>query len=159
VAGRTHFFHRDPAAPEPNHPRTLSVIALIEQDGSLLLERRTDAPVWSLIAGQVHDDETLTDALRREVHEETGLSVSGCELFGTFSDPTRIVAYPDGNVFRVASFVYTVAVESYAGLRASFESEELHFFPRAEILSLDLPATQRHILERVLSQAPTPHLE
>lgn len=159
MAGRSHFYYRDSRAPEPNHRRTLSVIALIERNGSILLEHRTDAPVWSLIAGMVEDTETLTQALRREVREETGLTVSSYELFGTFTDPTRIVSYPDGNVFRVASFVYSVAVESFAGIRRSSESEELCFFPKTEILRLDLPATQRHIVERLVSGDPLPHLE
>jgi len=159
MVGRSHFYYRDPRAPEPNHRRTLSVIALIERDGSILLERRTDAPVWSLIAGMVEDTETLTQALRREVREETGLTVSSYELFGTFTDPTRIVSYADGNVFRVASFVYFVTVESFGGLRPSSESEQLRFFPKTEILELDLPATQRHIVERLVSGDPPPHLE
>ena len=159
MAERSHFYYRDPAAPTPNHPRTLSVIALIERDGSVLLERRSDAPVWSLIAGMVRDTETLTDALRREVQEETGLSVASYELFGTFSDPTRIVSYPDGNVYRFASFVYLVAAASIDGLRPSSESEELRFFPESVLLELDLPATQRHIIERFRSGDPPPHLE
>jgi 8-oxo-dGTP pyrophosphatase MutT (NUDIX family) len=155
----TRFYYRDPTAPEPNHGRSLSVIALIERDGSLLLDRRADAPVWGLIAGRVDDDETLIDALRREVHEETGLTVSGYELFGTFSDPTRIVSYPDGNVYRVASFVYLVEVEAFESMRASSESEELRFFPTADVLDLHLAETQRHILERFVAGGPIPHLE
>jgi 8-oxo-dGTP pyrophosphatase MutT (NUDIX family) len=156
---RSHFYYRDRSAPEPNHPRTLSVIALIESDGSLLLERRTDAPLWSLIAGMVHDTETLVEALRREVHEETGLTVTGYQFFGTFSDPTRIVSYPDGSVFRVASLVYSVEVASFDGLRSSAESEELRFFLKSDLLALDMPATQRPIVARVLSGDPPPHLE
>jgi 8-oxo-dGTP pyrophosphatase MutT (NUDIX family) len=137
----------------------LGVIALIEREGAVLLERRADAPLWSLIAGQVEDDESLTDALRREVHEETGLVLSRCELFGTFTDPTRIVRYPDGNVYRVASFAYQVAVASFDGLRPSAESEDLRFFPRSALLALDLPATQRPIVERLVSGVPPPHLD
>src|SRR2546427_3866229 len=110
---RAHFYCRDPAAPRPNRPRRLAVIALIERDDSLLLERRVDAPLWSLIAGSVEDTESLTSALRREVREETGLAVASYELFGTFSDPTRIVSYPDGNVVPVASVAYVVSVESF----------------------------------------------
>ena len=156
---RSYFFYRDPTAPEPNGPRRLGVIALIERGGLLLLERRVDAPLWSLIAGGVEDSETLTDALRREVYEETGLTVSSYELFGTFSDPTRVSSYPDGNTFRVASFAYLVGVESFEGLRASAESEELRFFPKSELPSLDFPATQQPIIERFLAGDPPPHLE
>jgi 8-oxo-dGTP pyrophosphatase MutT (NUDIX family) len=159
MAERAHFYFRDDAAPEPNRPRGLGVLALIERDGSLLLERRTDAPLWSLIAGAVEDTESLTEALRREVHEETGLAVSGYELFGTFSDPSRIARYPDGNVYRVASFAYLVEVESFEGLRPSSESEELRFFSKDELSGLDLPATQWSVIERFLAGDPPPHLE
>jgi ADP-ribose pyrophosphatase YjhB (NUDIX family) len=137
----------------------LGVGALIERNGALLLERRVDAPLWSLIAGRVENDESLTDGLRREVLEETGLVVARCELFGTFTDPTRIVAYPDGAVMRVASFVYRVAVESFDGLRASEESEELRFFAKGDLLRLDVPATQRPVFERYVSGKAPPHLE
>ncbi|MBD0330627.1 MAG: NUDIX domain-containing protein [Thermoleophilia bacterium] len=153
------FYYHDRDAPAPNRPRALSVVALIERDGTLLLEHRTDAALWSLIAGMVEDDETLTDALRREVREETGLELTAVELFGTFSDPTRIVSYPDGNVFRVVSVAYSVAVASFAGLRASEESEALRFFPLAELPFLALPATQRPIVDRLLTGGPPPHLE
>jgi 8-oxo-dGTP pyrophosphatase MutT (NUDIX family) len=159
VTGRSQFYFRDATAPPPNSPRGLGVAALIERDGTLLLERRVDAPLWSLIAGRVEDDESLTDALTREVHEETGLTVSSYELFGTFSDPTRIISYPDGTILRVASFVYSVTVESFRGLSASDESEELRFFPRGELRDLDVPATQRPVFERYLSVDPPPHLD
>jgi 8-oxo-dGTP pyrophosphatase MutT (NUDIX family) len=137
----------------------IGVGALIERDGTLLLERRVDAPLWSLIAGRVEDDESLTGGLRREVLEETGLVVTSCELFGTFTDPTRVIAYPDGAIVRVASFVYRVAVESFDRLRASEESEELRFFAKDDLLGLDVPATQRPVFERYVSGAPAPHLE
>lgn len=91
--------------------------------------------------------------------EETGLTVSSYELFGTFTDPTRIVSYADGNVYRVASFVYSVTVESFGDLRTSAESEELRFSPKRGLLELDLPATQRHVVERFLSDDAVPHLE
>ena len=155
----TKWYYRDPNAPEPNRGRVLSVMALIERDELLLLERRSDAPLWSLIAGFVEDSESLTDALRREVAEETGLTVTNYTLFGTFTDPTRIVSYPDGNIYRTASVVYRVAVESFDPLRASAESEELRFFEKRELPNLSFPATQRPILERLLSDKPPPHLD
>ena len=134
-------------------------MGLIERDGKLLLERRTDAPLWSLIAGKVEDNESLVEALRREVHEETGLAVTAYGLFGTFSDPTRIVSYPDGNVFRVASVVYSIQVASFEDMRPSAESAELRFFSREELTGLDVPATQRPVLERFLGGGTAPYLD
>lgn len=155
---RSRFYYRDPAAPLANQPRALSVIALIERDGALLFERRSDAPVWSLIAGRVEDTESLGDALRREVREETGLEVAAYGLFGTFSDPSRIVRYPDGNVYSVVSLVYSVEVASLGSLRPSSESEELRFFPRNRF-PRDVPATQAPILDAFLSGRAPPHLQ
>jgi len=158
-AARARWYYRDPDAPEPNHRRTLSVIALIQRSGEVLLERRRDAPVWSFIAGMVRDTESLADALRREVLEETGLVVARFSLFGTFTDPSRIVSYPDGNVYRVASFVYLVEVDALEGLAPSAESEELRFFPIEDIVLLHMPATQQPIVDCVLSNRAPPHLD
>jgi ADP-ribose pyrophosphatase YjhB (NUDIX family) len=155
----TRWFFRDPDAPEPNRPRALSVYALIERDDALLLERRADAPVWSLIAGFVEDDESLSDALRREVREETSLIVVRYDLFGTFTDPSRIVSYPDGNVYSVATFAYTVEVEDFAPLSRSDESEELRFFSRNELLNVEVPVTQRIAIEMYLAERGLPYLE
>jgi len=156
---RSRFYYRDPDAPEPNRPRVLGVAALIRRDGALLLERRADAPLWSLIAGFVEDAESLPDALVREVREETGLQVASFGFFGHFTDPTRIGAYPDGNVYRVASFVYEVDVASFDGLRPSEESDELRFFGPHELPGVDMPATQRPVIERLLGGSGPPHLE
>jgi ADP-ribose pyrophosphatase YjhB (NUDIX family) len=57
----------------------------VRDDGALLLVRRGKAPAlgrWSLPGGRVDWAETLRDALRREVAEETGLEVVPGELAG-----------------------------------------------------------------------------
>jgi 8-oxo-dGTP pyrophosphatase MutT (NUDIX family) len=159
MSPRSRFYYRDPTAPEQKNPRRLGVIALIERDGMMLLERRVDAPVWSFIAGSVEDTETLIETLRREVLEETGFIVSGCQLFGTFTDPTRIISYADGNVVRFSSFAYSVEVESFDSLQVSDESEELRFFLDTELCELAMPATQRPVVERLLSGDRPPHLK
>lgn len=144
------FFYKDPCAPRPNRPIGVGVLALIERDGTLLMERRSDCGRWGFVGGGVEVEESLEDALRREVLEETGLVVVGEELFAVFPGPSRVVRYPDGNVVRLVTFVYRTRVEGFGSLRRSDESEELRFFRREELPGLDVIETSRLILDAYL---------
>lgn len=82
-------WYRDPNAPAPNQPLRVGVVALIERDGRLLVERRADDGTWGLVGGALEADESVSDALVRELREETGLTATSVELFGVFSDPSQ----------------------------------------------------------------------
>ena len=129
---------------------SVGVLALIERDGSLLLECRSDSGRWGLIGGGLDADESLEQGLRREIGEETGLTATSISLFGTFSDPSRIVHYPSGDIVRVLSLVYRVQVDDFDPLRCSAESTELRFFTPDELRSLDIVETHRDIVDRYL---------
>ena len=146
------FYYRDPDAPVPNRPTSPGVVALIARDGALLLECRADAGRWGLIGGAVDARESLHAALCREVDEETGLRVDSYTLFGTFSDPSRIIRYPDGTVVRILTLAYSVAVDSFAPLRLSDESTELRFFAPVELATLDIVETHRHNVDHWLAR-------
>ncbi|HWI64254.1 MAG TPA: NUDIX domain-containing protein [Symbiobacteriaceae bacterium] len=147
---QARFYYQDPQAPPPTKT-TIGACALIERDGALLLERRTDCGRWSLIGGSVQHGESLAGALVREVREETGLAVTDYQLFGTFSDPSRVAAYPDGNVVRIITMAYRVQVASFELLACSDESLELHFVPLSELPALDIVETHRHIVNDYLA--------
>src|SRR5688572_28304733 len=127
-------WYRDPTAPEPNVPRRIGVTAVIERDGEFLVERRVDdADVWAFIGGTLEDDEGVLAALRREVREETGFDVEHARLFGVFSDPTRVLAYPDGTVCRVLSIAFRTTVSGDDEPRVSSESAGMRFVERDEL--------------------------
>src|SRR4029078_11484268 len=68
----------------PDRPY-LAVSAAIIRDGHILVARRARGPalgVWTLPGGVVEAGETLTEALLREVHEETGLTIEPVTLAG-----------------------------------------------------------------------------
>lgn len=144
------FYHRDPEAPTPQSIG-VGALALIERDGRLLLELRSDCGRWGLPGGGVGADEEVEDALRREVFEETGLTVTSQERFGVFSDASRVIAYPDGGVVRLVSFVYRATVEDVSPLRVSEESLDLRFFDREELRDLDIVETADPIIQSYLS--------
>jgi 8-oxo-dGTP pyrophosphatase MutT (NUDIX family) len=145
------FFYKDPDAPSPNRPIGVGVLALIDSAGALLMDRRSDCGGWGLPGGAVAPDEAL-EALVREVHEETGLAVTDCELFCISADPSRIARYPDGNVVRLLTFAFAARVENLDALRASEESEELAFLRRDELRGANVIETARPIIERYFSQ-------
>ena len=63
----------------------LAVSAAIFRNGEVLVVRRAGAPakgLWTLPGGRVEVGETLVDAVRREVIEETALSIDVLGLAG-----------------------------------------------------------------------------
>ena len=72
--------------------RGLTIDAVIVKDDKVLLIKRGAEPFkgfWALPGGYVDWDETVEDAVKREVAEETGLAVTNLELIGVFSKPER----------------------------------------------------------------------
>jgi ADP-ribose pyrophosphatase YjhB (NUDIX family) len=61
----------------PDRP-FLAVSAAIIRDGRVLVARRARAPaldIWTMPGGVVEQGETLTEALKREIEEETALTI------------------------------------------------------------------------------------
>lgn len=148
-------FFRDPGAPTPNRARRVGVVAFVERDDRVLLERRADFGTWGLIGGALDEDETVTEGIVREIREETGLETVAVELFGVFSDPSRINAYPDGNVFRLLSVVFIARVAE-GEPRRSPESLELRWVPIAELRELEVGPSQTPLVEAYLSNRVRP---
>jgi 8-oxo-dGTP diphosphatase len=76
-----------------NKKPALSVDVIIEYpDHEIILGKRKVKPFkgeWGLPGGHVDYGETVEDAARREVKEETGLEIELLNIVGIFSDPER----------------------------------------------------------------------
>lgn len=73
-----------------NRGPRLAADCIILVGGKVLLIHRRNEPVgWALPGGFVEYGETVEDAIRREMKEETGLELDQLRQFRVYSDPGR----------------------------------------------------------------------
>jgi len=113
------------------HQRLLMVGAgvFIYHDGRILLQRRADNGLWADHGGAVELSERVEDAARREVWEETGLTIRSLELVSTFSGPDFDHTYPNGD--QVSMVIFSFLCRDFEGEIKLQEEEvtELKWFP------------------------------
>jgi len=73
---------------EPRHSVSVAA-AIVDQAGRVLVARRRDNGRWEPPGGVLELGESITDGLRREVHEETGLTVEPEALTGVYKNLSR----------------------------------------------------------------------
>lgn len=153
--GRRDFFH-DPEAP-PANSLHVAVSAVVRDDrGRLLMVRRTDNSRWAIPGGGQEIGETLTDAVRREVAEETGIDVEVTGLIGVFSDPEYVIEFDDGEVRQEFSICFS-ARPTGGTLRGSEESSEAAWVEPDRLADLDVHPANRLRIRHGLAQGGTPH--
>ena len=103
--------------------------------GEVLLQKQTLFGSWSLPHGCVDVGESVLDALKREVKEETGLSVIEAVPFGLYTSPQYSVTYPNGD--EVQTFTVAFVVKHWSGepVADGEEATELGFFPLDQLPS------------------------
>jgi 8-oxo-dGTP diphosphatase len=104
-----------------------------DAQGRLLLIKRGHAPgagLWSLPGGRTEAGETDTEALVREMREETGLLVEAEALIGSVRRPAG-----DGGVFDIRDYAATVTGGT---LRAGDDAAEARWVAPSELAALAL---------------------
>jgi ADP-ribose pyrophosphatase YjhB (NUDIX family) len=106
---------------------------IIDEAGDILLQRRTDSGLWGLPGGSVELDETVLEALKREVVEETSLNVIDAEPMGVYCGPNQKFVYPNGD--QVQCFAIAFIVKKWEGHPQAdhVEGSEMRFFPSSQL--------------------------
>jgi ADP-ribose pyrophosphatase YjhB (NUDIX family) len=117
-------YYNDPNAPKANSI-AVAVSAFIQDDeGRILMIRRTDNDLYAIPGGQLELGETLAQAAVREVREETGIECEIIGVIGLYSNPNHVIAYDDGEIRQEFSICFRA--NRVGGIpRTSIESKEV----------------------------------
>ena len=119
---------------------------IVNDKGEILLQRRTDTLTWGLPAGSVELDETVLEAIRREVKEETNLEIVAAEPMGLHCGPSQKFTYPNGDQIQCFSLTFIVRQWKGVPLADGKEGSELRFFPPCNIPN-DIVPTHKETVE------------
>ena len=106
---------------------------VIEKDGRILFQRRSDNNRWGLIGGLLELDETYEEAAIREAKEETGLDVQLTAFLGIFHNHNMV--WSNGDAAHTIGAYYVAEIVDGTP-RIDAESLELRFCKKDEIPDL-----------------------
>jgi ADP-ribose pyrophosphatase YjhB (NUDIX family) len=151
VARIDHYL--DPDAPAANSIVVAVTAVVLDEFGRLLLIRRSDNDLYAIPGGALELGETLTQAVRREVMEETGIAVEVAGLVGVYSDPAHVIEFSDGEVRQEFSVCFRA--DPVGGeLRTSSESTEVLWVAPAGLDELEIhPSIRLRILHGLANRA------
>ncbi len=125
-------------------------IILIDDQGAILLGKRTDNGLWGYAGGSVEVDEKVEDCARRELYEEFGLIAKELEFFMINSGPEVHYIYPNGDEVSNIEIVYLC--RNYYGEQTPDKnemSEIRHFKPEEIDLEMISPPI-RNVLKKFI---------
>ncbi len=149
-------YYNDPNAPKANSI-AVAVSAFIQDDeGRILMIRRTDNDLYSIPGGQLELGETLTQAAVREVREETGIECEITNIVGLYSNPNHVVAYTDGEVRQEFSICFRANAKNNT-MHTSSESKEVLWVDPSGLGSMNIHPSIRLRLHHAMTTRSTPY--
>lgn len=139
---------------------TVDIIIPMEQEEKLgphivIIKRKNPPYGWAIPGGFIDYGEKAEDAAVREAKEETSLDITGVQLFGVYSDPSR-----DPRAHTM-SIVYEAIDDIYGTPEARDDATEIRLVPiRTLLMGNEYPLAfdHRQILtdwwEKFLSNSP-----
>ena len=140
-------FELGPGATANARVRSGCSVTLLDDEGRLLLQKRTDGDWWCLPGGGVEAGDTFTSTAIREAWEETGLEVEIVSLLGCYCDPEICSIYGDGNHVQIASLNFLCRIIGGEMIESNDETAELRWFHQDDIPSNIAPTHIQRIAD------------
>jgi 8-oxo-dGTP diphosphatase len=136
-----------------------AVAAIIfNEKGEVLLQRRKDVNQWCIISGHVEFGESISEAMLREIQEETGLEASIVRFIGLYSSPSsQTYCYGERTVQYVTAYFEAALSGSLNPHLFNDETIELRYFSPAALPD-DLAQLNPYWLEDALNKNEAPFI-
>jgi 8-oxo-dGTP pyrophosphatase MutT (NUDIX family) len=151
-------YHDDPNAPKPNSMVPSVNVVVVNDDGDILLIRRTDNDNWALPGGAIDLGESATQAAVRETQEETGITPEITGLVGIYTDPHHVIHYTSNDEVRQEFSIVLTGRPVSGQPTPSNESSEVRWVPAAKIEGLTMDRAMRRRIARYLSPDNAPEI-
>ncbi|MEV0295327.1 NUDIX domain-containing protein [Nocardia sp. NPDC050710] len=155
--GKRRDYYRDPNAPKANSLVPGGSALVTDDQGAILMQRRSDSGNWSFPGGVMDIGETLERCVIRETKEETGLDIEITGLLGIYTDPEHIIEYADGEIRQEFNITFYGRVCG-GEIKVSSESTEVRFIQLEELAGLPIHDTVRLRLGHHTERRPQPYL-
>ncbi len=117
-----------------------SVCAVIKNlDGEVLLHKKPFGQGWSLPAGMIEPGETPSEAISREIFEETGFQTKNMELITVLGGRNFRFTYPNGDEVEYTVVVFKAQIGEKIQKPLIDETVEVRFFAPQGMPELALP--------------------
>lgn len=117
--------------------QTGAAVIIRNEEGQILLQKRTDRNKWGLPGGCQELGEDLRMTAVREAFEETGIILSSTEieLIDTLSGKSRKNCYPNGDVVynNTSLYLANVIMKDVSNFKNDFETKRLKFFKLEDV--------------------------
>jgi ADP-ribose pyrophosphatase YjhB (NUDIX family) len=147
----------DPNAPKINSLVPSASAIVLNQEGKILLQLRSDTHVWALPGGAMEIGETISQTAVRETKEETGFDVEPEYVVGIYTNPLHVVAFSNGEVRQQFSICFVCRLVG-GKMEVSNESTEVGFFSPEEIEHIDMHPSIRLRIQHFLEHRDQPFI-
>lgn len=114
-------------------------IIIENEQGQILLGKRTDNHMWGYSGGSIEIDEKVEDCAKRELYEEMGLVADELEFFMINSGPEVHYVYPNGDEVSNIEIIYICRKYHGEIKKQDEELDELRFFDIDELPIISPP--------------------
>jgi 8-oxo-dGTP pyrophosphatase MutT (NUDIX family) len=119
-----------------------SCVLVFNDEGQLLLQKRSDSLDWGTIGGSLEPGESLEEAAERELFEEAGLRAKTLKFITVFSGKDMYYVYPHGDeIYNVMALYEAHEVEGQPTIN-DHEGLELRYFSLDKTISNINPFTE-----------------